>query len=203
MELSKSPSVLLSDVSSLIRAVTNGTVWPSLGSSGDFPPDELATISASQVQIVNDAFKEAFVSQLSYFDMLDLLEMTAEVVTETGTESIACTTLRLINQLAENNLNIQRQFIAAGLIQKFNRFTDPDAPREIKVEVAYLIGQVFSHAKELIAVYMGCRGFQIQLAFIRLFRQDCFADNLYLIMFAIDSVLVMFEELPSAKIAQS
>ena len=68
--------------------------------------------------VVNDAFKEAFVGHLSYFEMLNLLDIRAEVITETGNESIACSALRLINQLAEGNINIQKSFITAGLVQK-------------------------------------------------------------------------------------
>ena len=117
MELSKSPSVLLTEVSSLIRAVTSGAIWPALvGMNGEFFTDDIATMSANHLLVINDAFKEVFVQHLSYYDMLDLLNMSAEVVTDSGIESIACTTLRLINQLAENNLGIQRQFIAAGLV---------------------------------------------------------------------------------------
>ena len=44
---------------------------------------------------------------------------------------------------------------------------------------------------------MGCQGYKIQLDFIQLSGQDQFSDNLYLIMIAIDSILVMFEECPS------
>lgn len=44
---------------------------------------------------------------------------------------------------------------------------------------------------------MGCQGYQIQLDFIQLVRQDQFYENLDLIMVAIDSILVMFEECPS------
>ena len=50
--------------------------------------------------------------------MLNLLDIRAEVITETGNESIACSALRLINQLAEGNINIQKSFITAGLVQK-------------------------------------------------------------------------------------
>lgn len=51
--------------------------------------------------------------------------------------------------------------MTAGLIQKLKQFVQGEELREIKVEVAYFIGQVFQHSKELIAVYMGCHGFQI------------------------------------------
>ena len=57
-ELNKSPGLLLAEVSALIRSVTNGSVWPQLGNS-DYFADETAT---NQVQLVNDAFKEAFLS---------------------------------------------------------------------------------------------------------------------------------------------
>ena len=90
--------------------------------------------------------------------MIEMLDMTAEVAIDSRTlasESIPCSALRLINQLAEGKITIQKQFFAAGLVQKLQRFTEIES-REIKVEVAYFIGQVFSHAKELICQYMGC-----------------------------------------------
>lgn len=67
----------------------------------------------------------------------------------------------MINWLSEGSVGIQRQFMTAGLIQKLQQFVQAEELREIKVEVAYFIGQVFQYSKELIAVYMGCQGFQI------------------------------------------
>ena len=36
-------------------------------------------------QVINDAFKEAFVSQLSYIDMIEMLDMTVEVAIDSRT----------------------------------------------------------------------------------------------------------------------
>ena len=47
--------------------------------------------------VINDAFKEAFLSQLSYSDIIELLDMVFENDTTPITDSIAYSTLQLIN----------------------------------------------------------------------------------------------------------
>ena len=96
---------------------------------------------------------------MSYSDILELLDLVNSE--DQIKDSITFPALQLINQLAEGSVTIQRQFFAAGLIQKFKRFTQLQERHEIKVEVGYFIGQVFQHSKELIGIYMGCQGFQI------------------------------------------
>ena len=61
----------------------------------------------------------------------------------------------------------------------------------MRVEIAYFIGQVFQDSKHLLLdFYLACGGYKIQLAFLELE----YATNTDLIMIAIDSFLVIFDE---------
>lgn len=133
----------------LLKAVTSGAIWPLQPTSvvSDFAAANLTRSNENltgntQSQTLSDAFKEAFINQLSYVDIIELLDLTNDSGANNG-ESITYSTLQLINQLSEGNTHIQRQFFSAGLIQKLKRFTAIKERREVKVEVAYFVGQVF------------------------------------------------------------
>ena len=78
----------------------------------------------------------------------------------------------------------------AGVLPHLKRFCDVRMPREIKVEVAYFIGQLFQYSRELLGLFVASQGHLIQIQFLDL----DYGANMDLIMIAIDSFLVMFEE---------
>lgn len=95
-----------------------------------------------------------------------------------------------MNQLSERDVEKQQLLVSAGLIPHLIRLCSACSQREVKVEIAYFIGQIFQDPKHLMSSYLACEGYRIQLAFLDL----AYATNTDLVMIAIDSFLVIFEE---------
>ena len=44
----------------------------------------------------------------------------------------------------------------AGMLPHLKKFCSAQTPREIKVEVAYFIGQLFQYSRELLNLFIAC-----------------------------------------------
>ena len=73
-ELRKSPQTLATELSSLIKDVTSGALWPQQMLIADNSAIDDFNPGFQLSKVVSDAFKEAFISQLSYIDIIELLE---------------------------------------------------------------------------------------------------------------------------------
>ena len=103
----------------------------------------------------SDKFKEAFISQLGFYELVQILDW--------PDQSVAYPALQLINQVCEKNLEKQRMMCVAGVLPHLKRFCDVQMPREIKVEVAYFIGQLFQYSRELLGLFVASQGHLIQI----------------------------------------
>jgi len=77
-----------------------------------------------------------------------------------------------------------------GFIQQLAKFGHYSNSREVKIEVAYFIGQMFQNSRESIQMFISCNGLSILLGLMNLDS----IENIDLVMLALDSVQVIFDD---------
>ncbi len=99
--------------------------------------------------------------------------------------------LQLLNNLCENSEHYQDTFCMMGLIHKLHQFSTSQNSREILIEIAFFIGQLFQSSSTALKMFLSCDGIRILASFLSLFYED----NQDLIMLSIDSFTVFWKNL--------
>lgn len=97
--------------------------------------------------------------------------------------------LQILNQICESFPQMQERVCVLGVLPVALRYTGEEYSRELRVEAAYLIGQLCHSSQELLKLFLSGGGLE---ALPRLLDTN-YEENRDLVMLAIDCMLVMVD----------
>ena len=114
---------------------------------------------------------------------------TKEILEGCCDASVLHLSLQILNLLCENNSEAQEKICSIGLAQKALSFVGEEYPRELRVEAAYLAGQL-CHSTEFVSKLFMCSG---GLEAVPKLLDSNFPENKDLLVLGIDCMLTLME----------
>jgi serine/threonine protein kinase len=112
-----------------------------------------------------------------------------EVLDESEVVVIQHLALQIINQLTENDLIQQELLCTTGLLPSVLRFVGDEYPRELRVEAAYLIGQLCHSSPVSLKLFLAGGGLEILVKLL----DPNYEEHKDLVMLALDCMLVIVD----------
>ncbi|TYH39185.1 hypothetical protein ES332_D12G162500v1 [Gossypium tomentosum] len=125
--------------------------------------------------------KIVFVSQHGLLPLMELLDIPRT--------RVICSVLQLINELVKDNTDFQENACLVGLIPLVMSFAGPDRPREVRMEAAWFLQQLFLSSSLTLQMFIACRGIPVLVGFL----EADYAKYREMVHLAIDGMWQVFK----------
>ncbi|KAK1385449.1 MAP3K epsilon protein kinase 1 [Heracleum sosnowskyi] len=102
--------------------------------------------------------KYVFITQHGLLPLMELLENP-----RTG---VMCAVLQVLNQIIKDNTDYLENACLVGFVPVVMSFSEPDHPREIRMEAAYFLQQLYQSSSLTLHMFIACRGIPILVGFL-------------------------------------
>lgn len=131
---------------------------------GSLRPEESEDVIVSACQKLMTFFQQRPEQKLNFVTRHGLLPLME--LLEVPRTRVVCSVLQIINQIIKDNTDVQENACLVGLIPVVMNFSEPDRPREVRMEAAYFLQQLCQSSSLTLQMFIACRGIPVLVGFL-------------------------------------